>query len=245
MRATVDRSSPVPLFRQIIDILKAEIETAEDTESLQLTERELMSRFQVSRAPIRQALKELTDAGYLYRQRGQGTFPVRGLQLRQDALKLGGLTRYLKDQGLETDSEIEKIGRIHPPDEIQNRLGISPGKDVYYISRVIKTGGKPLIWSRIYLDVAAPFDPTEPEVEEAGSVFDLLKPDPSVALTQGEHTVYAAWASHDDAQKLDIQDGDPILVMETTMYTREGKLIGFRRLVHRAIDYKIVFTVTG
>jgi len=210
-----------------------------------LTERELMERFQVSRAPVRQALKELSDAGYLYRQRGQGTFPARGLQLRQDALKLGGLSRYLKEQGLETESTIEKIGRIHPPDEIRTQLGIKPGTDVFFVSRIINTQGSPLLWSRIYLNVPRTFDPTENEVEDAGGLFDLLRADPTIALTQGEHTVYAAWASHEDAQKLGVNDGDPVLIMETAMYTRDGKLKGFRRLVHRAIDYKIVFTVTG
>jgi GntR family transcriptional regulator len=54
------------------------------------TEYELVERFRVSHAPVRQALKELADEGYVYRERAKGTFPVQELPVRPPGLELGG-----------------------------------------------------------------------------------------------------------------------------------------------------------
>lgn len=42
-----------------------------------MTEEALITCFHVSRAPVRQALKELGDEGYVYRERAKGTFRER------------------------------------------------------------------------------------------------------------------------------------------------------------------------
>jgi GntR family transcriptional regulator len=244
MKATIDRSSPVPLYRQIKDIVQSEIQSSSGDDDLLLTERQLMERFKVSRAPIRQALKELSDEGFLYRQRGQGTFPVRGLQLNQSALQLGGLTSYLRDQGIDVATTVRECGRIDPPDEVRGKLHLDEDSKAFYVSRVITAHGEPLIWSRIYLDVPPSFDPSAADIEAAGSLFTLLDEDPVLALSQGEHSIYADWAKDEDAEHLGIQVRDPVLVIDTSMYTRAGVLEGYRRLVHKAIDYKFVFGVT-
>lgn len=66
----LDSSSGVPLYRQIKDILRSEVAEGIVDPRRPMTEAQLLSRFEVSRAPIRQALKELADEGYVYR--GQG-----------------------------------------------------------------------------------------------------------------------------------------------------------------------------
>lgn len=239
---TIDRSSPIPLYRQIKDILTEEIAGSTGGDMPSITERELISRFRVSRAPIRQALKELSNEGYLYRQRGQGTFPVRGLKLNPPALQLGGLTAYLREQGLATESVVIEVGRIVPPEDVRLKLQLGRGK-VFWSSRIISIQGAPLIWSRIYLDIPEHFDPSIERLQELSGVFEFLDNEPDLALTQGEHTIYASAASEEDAHALSIGEGDPVLITETVMYTRTGKLEGFRKLVQRANDYKLVFTV--
>ncbi|WP_157076758.1 GntR family transcriptional regulator, partial [Halalkalibacter krulwichiae] len=66
---TIDRTSPVPLYKQIKEILIAELRANMDGPLRPIsTEEELVLRFHVSRAPVRQALKELADEGYVYRE---------------------------------------------------------------------------------------------------------------------------------------------------------------------------------
>ena len=92
IKPTIDRSSSVPLYKQIKEILIKEIQAAVGDYGRPIsTENELVERFHVSRAPVRQELKELVDEGYVYRERAKGTFPVQELPVRPPGLELGGL----------------------------------------------------------------------------------------------------------------------------------------------------------
>src|SRR3954464_8875045 len=106
-KPTIDRSSAVPLYKQIKEILISEIQAAVGETGRPIsTEHELVQRFHVSRAPVRQALKELADEGYVYRERAKGTFPVHELPVLPPGLELGGLVGFLRDQGIDCTSEI-------------------------------------------------------------------------------------------------------------------------------------------
>jgi GntR family transcriptional regulator len=113
MKLALNRTSSVPLYSQIKQILIEELQDADKAAQLVLTEAGLIKRFRVSRAPIRQALKELEDEGYVVRHRAKGTFPVHGANVSlPPALELGGISRYLTEQGLKPTSRIVGISRV-------------------------------------------------------------------------------------------------------------------------------------
>ncbi|WP_176330378.1 GntR family transcriptional regulator [Oceanobacillus rekensis] len=240
----IDRSSSVPLYKQIKEILIEEIR-ASDSDPLRpiSTEEELVQRFHVSRAPVRQALKELTNEGYVYRERAKGTFPMRQLPVRPPGLELGGLVGYLREQGMESKSFVLDIGRMEPPNDISSILGLEPNDKVLKVSRLILVQEKPLVWTQTYLCVPEDFQPNAEQLEEAESVFMLLEREQGISLSRGEQQMWATAASIEEAKKLSINDGEPVLIGETKLYTHNDRLIGWRRAVHRADDYKYTFTV--
>lgn len=71
----IDKHSPVPIYYQIKQLIKRQIEegTLPPGEKLP-TEQMLCDLYGVSRAPVRQALLELVQEGYIYRRAGLGTF---------------------------------------------------------------------------------------------------------------------------------------------------------------------------
>jgi len=71
----VDRQSPVPLYYQLKQQLRRQIESGELHAGDRLpTEAEMCDIYAISRAPVRQALVELASEGLIYRRAGQGTF---------------------------------------------------------------------------------------------------------------------------------------------------------------------------
>jgi len=72
---TIDRSSPIPIYHQLRDIIRSQIEdgTWGPGQSIP-TEQELCHTYAISRAPVRQALGELVNEGLLVRRPGLGTF---------------------------------------------------------------------------------------------------------------------------------------------------------------------------
>lgn len=71
----INKNIPIPLYYQLKQVIKKNIEKGEFKPGDRLpTEQELCAMFGISRAPVRQALTELTYEGILYRRPGLGTF---------------------------------------------------------------------------------------------------------------------------------------------------------------------------
>jgi GntR family transcriptional regulator len=243
-KRTIDRSSSVPLYKQIKEILISEIQAAVGETGRPIsTDSELVERFNVSRAPVRQALKELADEGYVYRERARGTFPVQEQPVRPPGLELGGLVRFLREQGLDCTSKILSVDSVLSTEKICAILGLNPSDKLPRISRLIFLQGKPLVWTQTYLYVSEDFQLSKREVEKVDSVFMLLEREQGIFISRGDHQICASSATSIEAELLDIKSEDPVLVIETKLYTRNDRLIGWRRAVHRADDYKFSFTV--
>lgn len=243
-KPTIDRSSSVPLYKQIKEILIKEIQAAVGETGRPIsTEYELVQRFNVSRAPVRQALKELADEGYVYRERARGTFPVQELPVRPPGLELGGLVRFLRDQGLDCTSKILSVDSVLSAEKLCAILDLMPSDKLIRISRLIFLQAKPLVWTQTYLYLSEDFQPSKQEVEKVDSVFMLLEKEKGIFISRGDHQICASSATSMEAELLGIKNVDPVLIIETKLYTRNDRLIGWRRAVHRADDYKFSFTV--
>lgn len=241
----IDRTSTVPLYSQIKQILISELHDAVPDSAPTLTEASLIKRFHVSRAPIRQALKELVNEGYVVRQRAKGTFPVRSLNVRlPPAMELGGLTRYLTELGLVPSSSVTDLARVDAPQEVATALGLAPAEKMLYIRRIISVDGAPLVLAHTYLCTPPNFMPDVKKLERSGTVFAIIEQELGLKFTRGEQQVWAAAASEDDAEALDIEIGSPVLVAVTTMFMGDGRAAGWRRALHRAEDFKYSFNLS-
>ena len=73
---TVNFRSPIPVFRQIADILPAQIDTEELPADEQMpSRRELQERYGVARGTVTRALQRLKDEGRAYVVSGKGAYP--------------------------------------------------------------------------------------------------------------------------------------------------------------------------
>ena len=80
----INKGLHVPLYRQVEQVLEEKIKTGQwETGSQVPTEQELSDIFEVSTITVKRAIIELVNKGYLYRQRGKGTF-VSGSLKEQD-----------------------------------------------------------------------------------------------------------------------------------------------------------------
>jgi GntR family transcriptional regulator len=71
----IDRSSPVPYYAQVKELIRRRIELGEWPVGDQLpVDADLCRMFEVSRTVVRQALRDLSDEGIVSRRKGKGTF---------------------------------------------------------------------------------------------------------------------------------------------------------------------------
>lgn len=238
----LDPHSGVPLYRQIKEILRTEISSGDMDAETPMTEAQLLERFGVSRAPIRQALRDLTDEGYVYRKQGKGTFPVPGRRVSRPAdVPSGELYRHLATQGMQPSSRVEGIARVVPPERVRQRLSIPDTEELLHFTRLISVQDSPLVYSRVYLRTPADFLPTTVDLEEKGSAFELLDRNFGITLERSEHQAWATGASDADAAQLDVSPGSPLLAIETLFLTTGGMPAGMRLAMHRSEQFKYHF----
>ena len=241
----LDHASGVPLYRQIMNILRAEIAAGKVSADEPLTEAKLEARFGVSLAPIKQALKELSTEGVVYRKQGKGTFPAKLAPVDRPAdLKTGDLYRYLADKGLNPTSSVHGIERVVPGAAVQEKLGLAPNQRVLHFTRQIAVDGKPLAENDIYIASPDDFLPTEAELKDGGSALALLEQRHGVRLEFAEHEAWATSANARQAAVLGIDESSPLLVIDTVFFARGEKPVGWRSAVHRPEEFKFHFITT-
>lgn len=141
-RSRLDRTSFVPLYYQLQEVLKEQIESGVWSPGEALpSEPELARRFGVSRVVVRQALAILNDDRQIVRVKGRGTFVA---QPKLDA-RAGGLSRLLLAprpsgvaiQGLD-------VRAVHVEDSIRGELGACPEEDVLRVTTCLSLRAVPL-----------------------------------------------------------------------------------------------------
>ncbi|MFD1210438.1 GntR family transcriptional regulator [Arthrobacter sp. GCM10027362] len=236
-------SSGVPLYRQIKEILRREVAEGIVDPRKPITEAQLLSRFEVSRAPIRQALQELAGEGYVYRKQGKGTFPVIGTRVQRPAdVRSGALYQYLSESGLHPTWKVSGIERVEPSARMRDLLGLETHERLLHFTRLISVEGMPLVEADVYLRAPDDFSPTAAELEDEDSAFELLARRFGITLVRAEHEAWATAATADQAGTFGVSEGSPLLVIETIFFTTGDRPAGWRSAVHQAEKFKYRFT---
>lgn len=138
----LDRSSFVPLYYQLQELIKEQIESGGWKPGDRLpSEAELARRYAVSRVVVRQALAILQDDGQIVRVQGRGTFVA---EPKLDA-RAGGLARLLAAPR-PPDVAIDVLEAGTPPVEpsIRSGLGVDDRERVLRLTTGLSVRGVPL-----------------------------------------------------------------------------------------------------
>lgn len=100
----IDRSSPLPLWAQVLGDLRERLGSGEITDEFP-TDNDLIAHYNVSRHTVREAVRRLQSEGVVSRERGRGTF-VTGPQVEQATGAIYSLFRSIESTGLEQRSEV-------------------------------------------------------------------------------------------------------------------------------------------
>ncbi|GGE15840.1 hypothetical protein GCM10011571_16830 [Marinithermofilum abyssi] len=140
----IDKSSPVPIYYQLEEHIKSQIEKGELKPGDCLpSEREYSEKYGISRMTVRQAINNLVSDGYLIRQKGKGTF-VSERKFEQKLSELTSFTEDMKARGLKPDSKLLQFEIIPSDDAIATQLSIKRHDPVYQIRRIRLADGVPM-----------------------------------------------------------------------------------------------------
>ena len=102
----IEKNSATPFYNQLVDILLEEIDTKLKPNDKMMSEREICTKYDVSRTTVRQALSELENMGYIYKRPGKGTFVATLNRDKENLMDFYSFTEQMRQQGKVPSTQI-------------------------------------------------------------------------------------------------------------------------------------------
>ena len=236
----LDKHSPIPLYYQLANRLRAEIRDGVLRPGVLIgTEKEIGDHYQVSRATVRQALDELEREGLLDRITGRGTF-VASPHLTVQLPTLVSFTEEMRLRGIESGSIVLGFEKIPCPVDTARRLECEPGQEIVAIKRVRTGNGTPFVYGDHFL---APF--LRLEREQLGpSLYETIERYFGIRIREAVHTIRAGLANSDEATHLQIAENDAVLRFQSNSYTADGRPVLWETVSANATLYDLSVRLT-
>ncbi len=188
--------------------------------------------FGVSRVTVRRALGTLEKESRVYRHQGLGSF-VAPAKLPQGLVRLTDFTQDMQQAGLKAFSQLIGIDRVEAVGPISRALEVERGDTVFRIDRLRLGDGKEVAFDRTWLP---PFYAQLLDGRDLATttIYSILEDHYDIPVIRGRYRIESAAAGIDEATRLKIEVGSPVLRIERTSYTVGEKPVYFQRRYYRA-----------
>lgn len=234
LNLVIDRSSPVPLYFQIAEQFRRQIEEGRlEPRTMLGNEIQLAEQLAVSRPTLRKALEELVEQGLLARRRGVGTVVVPQRLTRRVAVP--SLYDDLKSAGRSPSTKVLRIRQEVAPAEVAAAFELPDGTEVISVSRLRLADGSPLAVMQNYIPTGLAGSISERDLSQRG-LYEAMRTvgiEPHlVSQTVGARTVTSR-----EARLLGLRRSAPVLVVTALAFDYAGHPVDFGMHSYRADRY--------
>ena len=201
-------------------------------------EMSLVNQYGLSRATVRQAIKELEHEGLISRIQGKGTIVIREKSsLNRGLSQLTSFTEDMKAQGFETTTKILDFEEIIPPHKIADSLKIPEDKPVIHINRLRIVNKTPVAINESYVNLPPEVFLTRDDLSRTVSLYTFFEMK-RIPLVESDKTIEAVSANEEQAKLLGIPLGNPLLKVEGIVFTLNHHPIEHHIVISRSDKYK-------
>ena len=229
----IDFESNIPYYIQLINILKEKIDQGEWKPGDQIpSEPDLCEMFGVSRTVIRQALREIELEGLVTRRKGKGTFVSEPKINESLVQKLTGFYQDMVARGLTPVTKVLKFELEPVNSKVAERLALEPGAPVFCIERLRYVDDTPIVMVTSYLPQS--LCPNLMDFDLTGqSLYHVLETEFGIVLSHGRRTIEAVAAKAREAELLEVEECDPLMLLDSVTYLEDGTPMEYYHAVHR------------
>lgn len=210
-----------PLYVQLMDELEASIRNGVYKPGDKImTEAEMAREYGVSLITVRKAVGSLMEKGLVVRKQGKGTFVTKPKYSR-NMKKLQSFTEMCEQMGVKPGAQVLENRLIAADKKVSDRLGIEPGSNVVYISRLRLADGEPVQVEKSYFPLKYAFL-LEEDLND-GSMFECLKEKAGAKVASSEKMIELCRATAEEAALMDVKKGDYLLFVKSTAYDENGE----------------------
>ncbi len=238
----LDKNSPIPLYHQLKEALTKLIQDEYQPGDTIPTEPELEKMFGVSRMTVRQAVNALVEEEIVSKQQGRGTY-VQMPKITHQLTGVTSWTKQMRERGLEPKTVSMEMDRITPSARLQQTMNIGEEEPLIRITRVRYAGDEPMcVMVNYILEKAVPGMLEKKKNFE--SLYEFLREEYGIVIHKAQETVQARQVPDDEAEKLQIQAGSPVLYVTRLSYLDGGQVFEVVNLTSRADRYQYTVMLT-
>jgi len=240
----INKYSNIPLYSQLKDLIVEKIESGEYLpESKIPSEQELCELYNISRPTVRQAISELTNSGYLHKEKGKGTF-VSKPKSSIDVKTYTGFTDSILDNELTGDREIISTEALTSRDykklEEVFKLGYNQNIEFAQVCFLTKQGSEVVSFNSSYIPLSLFPDIIE-DIRNMKPSYDILRGKYPLLPSKTKSTLEVVYTDLNDARHLMVQPGQPLIKITNTIYSKSGQAVEYVISKYRADKCKLIF----
>jgi GntR family transcriptional regulator len=238
----IDKNSPVPYYQQLADLLRHAIDArliAGEVVRLP-SENELAESHGITRATVRHALDTLEREGWIYREKGRGSFAVVR-RVEQEATHLVSTSEDMQRRGWSLATRVIGLDRLAAPAHVAHTLEVPLESQVYALCRLRIVNGEPVSLQTSYLPAA--LCPRLEDNDLSASLFRLLETRYGLRLWTAQGVLRARTATTREAQHLALDEHIPVLYVERTTYAASGIPVEYLEAAWRGDRYDVRVTL--
>lgn len=241
----INKYSNVPLYSQLKHLIIEKIETGEyPGESKIPSEQELCDQYDISRPTVRQAISELTNNGYLYKEKGKGTFVAKA-KSKVDIKSFTGFTDSIldsQDPGQHNILSIRAIKQSEAP--FLENIFVSQGRpqDSEYaeVKFIMQERNSTLSYNVSYIPLQLFPDIIE-DIKAKKPSYDILRGKYPLLPVRTKSSLEVVYTDQSEAQYLQVQTGHPLIKIENQLYSKSGQLVEYVLAKYRADKIQLIF----
>lgn len=233
----LDARSPVPLYHQLKEQLKAEILAGHRSIGDQLpSERDLADQLTISRMTARQALAELEREGFLVRQQGKGSFIAMPDGLM--GISRLGFTQDVINRGHRPGSRVISALQLPADTELAGDLMINIGEPVWRMERVRTVDGVAVCFQVIFLPLTRFPDLIQVDLNSR-SLYGFLRERYGLEVRTGRRTVESVASGSPESGLLGLAPSSPLLRISGVALDQDGRPVECGWSLYRTDRYKL------
>ncbi len=234
----IDKSSPIPMYYQIKQILIDLIEAGElKPEDALPPEIQICKMCDISRTTIRQAFTELVHEGYLYSEKGKGRFVAYPKIEARFLNELQSFDEEMEKKNLVPSTKLLSKQIIRGLPAINQGLNLDKDAELICLERLRFANNNPIVYLQTYF----PYEPYKGILEEdfeKNSFYYLMERKFNVKVVRVVRELEAINATAEIAKLLDMEKNAAIFYSRTIGYTDDNLPVELSRAFYRGDSNK-------
>jgi GntR family transcriptional regulator len=240
----INKYSNIPLYSQLKNLIIDKIDNGGYPPDSKIpSEQELCEIYNISRPTVRQAISELTNSGYLYKEKGKGTF-VSKPKSAIDIKAYTGFTDSILDHEVPGERNIVLLETVTNKEyrKLSDIFSINYNQtfDFAQISFITNLENEIYSYNTSYIPLNLFPDILE-NVKNKKQSFDNLRGKYPLIPVKTKSSLEIVYTDRNEAQHLQVQPGQPLIKISNVIYSKSGQVVEYVVSKYRADKCKLIF----